>query len=269
MKFAWIAGRHIDATTARANDAKVSTLEFRRSFDVAAAFVGLTVCAPVLAAAMVAVWFSDGGAPLFFQARVGKDGLPFRLVKLRTMVVGTGRCGTNSTAADDPRLTRVGRWLRANKLDELPQLWNILVGDMALVGPRPQIESEVQRYTEAERGLLALRPGMTDFASIVFADESAILRYSDDPDRDYDLLIRPWKSGLGLYYVTVRSVGLDLALIVLTIAVCVWRPLGLRGLSWLLRRLDAPDDLVMVARRDQPLRAVTPPIPLSAPVSWP
>jgi len=129
---------------------------------------------------------------------------------------------------------------------------------MSLVGPRPNVPTEVALYSHAERGLLAVRPGITDFASIVFSDESEILRGSKDPDRDYNLLIRPWKSRLGLHYVAVRSAPLDVRLILLTVLAAVARTRALRTLQQLLERTGAPAEVVCVAGRSERLRPTLP-----------
>ena len=122
------------------------------------------------------------------------------MVKFRTMIPDAVEAGVSSTAAGDPRITRVGRILRRAKLDELPQLWNVLTGEMSLVGPRPQVEPEAALYTAEERRMLEVRPGITDLASIVFADEGEILAGAADPDLLYNQIIRPWKSRLALLY---------------------------------------------------------------------
>jgi lipopolysaccharide/colanic/teichoic acid biosynthesis glycosyltransferase len=145
------------------------------------------------------------------------------MLKFRTMVVDAARRGGDSTAADDPRLTRTGRWLRRWKLDELPNLVNVLRGEMTLVGPRPQVEWDVARYTARERHLLDVRPGITDWASIAFRNEGDIIA-GDDPDRAYDELVRPRKIELGLAYVEHRGFGTDLRILLLTALAVVGHP---------------------------------------------
>jgi lipopolysaccharide/colanic/teichoic acid biosynthesis glycosyltransferase len=158
----------------------------------------------------------DGGPVLYRGTRVGLDGRPFPMLKFRSMVVDAARMGGPSTADDDPRLTRAGSSLRRWKLDELPQFINVLRGDMSLVGPRPQVPVDVDRYTADERQLLAVRPGITDWASVFFRHEGAILAGHPDPDRAYDELIRPRKIELGLAYVRHRSLRTDLRILGLT-----------------------------------------------------
>ncbi len=138
-----------------------------RALDVAAAAAGLVVASPLLAAAAVAIKLEDGGSVLFRQRRVGKDGADFELLKLRTMVVGAEQKGAGyAVDTGDARITRVGRLLRKTSVDELPQLWNVLRGDMSLIGPRPTLRYQVERYTERQRRRLEVRPGLTGWAQI-------------------------------------------------------------------------------------------------------
>jgi lipopolysaccharide/colanic/teichoic acid biosynthesis glycosyltransferase len=225
----------------------------KRLFDIAAASLGLVLCAPILLLAMLAVWAQDFRSPLYIAPRVGRESRIFRMVKLRSMVIGADRTGISSTSANDRRITPIGAFVRATKLDELPQLWNVLVGDMSIVGPRPNVEAGVAVYTAVERKLLSVRPGITDFSSIVFADEGQILRDSRDPDRDYDLLIRPWKSRLGLFYVSRASFLLDIRLILITLLALGSRRRALDAASSLLAGLGADKDLVQLARRTESL----------------
>jgi lipopolysaccharide/colanic/teichoic acid biosynthesis glycosyltransferase len=138
------------------------------------------------------------------------------MLKFRTMIVDAERVGPSSTAGDDPRITRPGRFMRRLKLDELPQLLNVLVGDMSFVGPRPQVQWAVDLYSSEERHLLDVRPGITDWASLLFRNEGEILAGSSDPDRDYLEKIAPLKIKLGLHYVYHRSFIVDLEIILAT-----------------------------------------------------
>jgi lipopolysaccharide/colanic/teichoic acid biosynthesis glycosyltransferase len=215
----------------------------RRAIDAVAASLGLLTFAPILILASITVWLQDRGSPLYVATRIGRDGIPFRLVKLRSMVVGASGSGVDTTIASDPRVTRVGRMLRRLKLDELPQLWNVVAGHMSLVGPRPNVPREVARYNTTETAQLKVRPGLTDLASIAFADLDRILAGSTDPNRDYGLHIRPWKSRLGLLYVRKRSLRLDLEILGLTLVRLVSRRASLRGVEAILARLEAPAEL--------------------------
>jgi lipopolysaccharide/colanic/teichoic acid biosynthesis glycosyltransferase len=192
-------------------------LKLKRIFDVIASAVGLIVCVPVLVVTAALIKLEDRGPVFYRGARVGRGGRPFRLVKFRTMVVGADKLGPSSTSEDDPRITRIGRVLRRGKLDEMPQLLNVLIGDMSLVGPRPQVPWAVELYTDEERELLTVRPGITDYASIKFSNEGEVLRGSADPDRAYLELIAPEKHRLGLEYVRNRSFLLDVRILAATL----------------------------------------------------
>ena len=208
---------------------------------------------------MILVWLQDFHSPFYVAPRVGKDGRLFNMVKLRSMIAGADRTGVDSTSADDSRITSVGRFIRKFKLDEFTQLWDVLKGDMSLVGPRPNVKRETDLYTDVEKGLLDVKPGITDFSSIVFSDENDILKDSKDPDIDYNQLIRPWKSRLGLLYVEHRSFLLDCVLVLLTVVALFSREKALWGVNRLLKWLDAPADVIRVAKREELLVPVPPP----------
>lgn len=190
---------------------------FKRSLDLIIALIGLVLLSPLLVAIAIWVKASSSGPVLYAGVRVGKEGVTFSMLKFRTMVVNADRIGGSSTADDDARLTSAGRFLRRFKLDELPQLVNVLRGDMSFVGPRPQVEWAVKLYTADERRLLSVRPGITDFASLRFRNEGEILRGSTDPDRDYLEKIAPHKIRLGLYYVQHYSFFVDARILAATL----------------------------------------------------
>jgi lipopolysaccharide/colanic/teichoic acid biosynthesis glycosyltransferase len=221
--------------------------------DRVAALLGLLLLSPLLLVLAFLTWRQDGAHPLYIAPRAARGGGAFRMVKLRSMLVNADKLGGSSTSGDDARITRVGQFIRRWKIDELSQLWNVLAGDMSLVGPRPQHLAEVESYTAEERGLLTVKPGITDFSSIVFADEGEILRGTGDPDLAYRQLIRPWKSRLGLFYIAKRSLSVDLQLILFTLVRIVARERALEGAARLLERLGADEKLVSVARRIVPL----------------
>lgn len=181
------------------------------------------------------------------------------MVKLRSMVKNADKIGGASTANSDRRITWVGRLIRKYKLDEFSQLWNVLKGEMSLVGPRPQVQADVNLYTEEEYGLFAMKPGITDISSIVFSDEGSILSGRPDPDLAYNQLIRPWKSRLGLLYVRNSSLILDFKLIFLTIVAIVSREKALRRVSEIVRELGGDEKLVKVASRTEELVPTPPP----------
>lgn len=231
----------------------------KRLFDVTCALVGLLLASPVILPVMFLIWREDGHSPFYIAARIGAGGKPFQMVKLRSMVKGADRIGVDSTAANDRRVTRVGHFIRRYKLDEVVQLWNVLKGDMSLVGPRPNVKRETDLYTPAERRLLDVRPGVTDFASIVFADEGEILMGQADPDIAYNQLIRPGKSRLGIFYIDHQSIWLDVRLCWLTGVNAISRRRALAAVQGLLQRLDAPAELVELAGRHGPLQPDRPP----------
>jgi lipopolysaccharide/colanic/teichoic acid biosynthesis glycosyltransferase len=206
----------------------------KRAFDILAASLGLLVFSPLLIAVMFAIWIQDRQSPFYIAPRAARGGGAFHMVKFRSMVVNADKIGGSSTAVTDRRITAVGQFVRAYKLDELIQLWNVLKGDMSLVGPRPQVLSDAALYTNAEKRMLSVRPGITDPASIVFSDEGEILKGSTDADLLYDRIIRPWKSRLALAYIDHRSFWIDLWLILLTVVAIVSKPTALRALGALL-----------------------------------
>jgi len=195
----------------------------KRAFDVCLAGFGLLILSPLLAASAASIKLSSRGPVLYKGLRVGINGRRFNILKFRTMVANAEAIGGSTTPADDPRVTSVGRVLRRTKLDELPQLWNVLKGDMSFVGPRPQVPWAVALYTPEERLILSVRPGITDYASLQFANEGEILRGSTDPDRDYMEKIHPEKMRLSLEYVRSRSFTRDLAIIARTVG-AVFKP---------------------------------------------
>jgi lipopolysaccharide/colanic/teichoic acid biosynthesis glycosyltransferase len=189
----------------------------KRGFDLFVGGLALALLSPLLLTIAIAVWL-EGRAPVFYRGvRIGRGGVPFRIWKFRTMCVDAEGVGPSSTSADDSRLTRIGRLLRRFKLDELPQLLNVVRGEMSFVGPRPQVPWAVALYGPPEQALLKVRPGITDYASIVFADEAEILRGSGDPDHQYLEKIAPEKIRLGLEYVEHCSLSLDIRIITATI----------------------------------------------------
>jgi lipopolysaccharide/colanic/teichoic acid biosynthesis glycosyltransferase len=185
----------------------------KRSFDVIVATIALVIVAPLLALAAVMVKLSSRGPVFYRGTRVGLDGKLFPMLKFRTMVVDAESLGGSATAADDPRITRFGKFLRRYKLDEMPQFFNVLLGDMSLVGPRPEVQKYVNLYSPEEKAILTVRPGITDWASIWNSNEAAVLEGSRDPERTYEELIRPTKLALQLLYVRDYSFFVDLRIL--------------------------------------------------------
>ena len=222
----------------------------KRVFDILFAGCVLVVASPVLITAMTLVWVHDGHSPIYRAKRVGRFGRDFAMIKIRSMVVDADRTGVNSTSAGDSRVTPVGRWIRRCKLDEVSQFWNVLMGEMSVVGPRPNTRAwGVDLYTDEEKRLLTVRPGITDLASIVFADEGEILQGAENADLTYNQVIRPWKSRLGLLYIGRPSVWLDVRVAWLTALAIVSRAAALRGVEAILRELGADQDLIAICRR--------------------
>lgn len=232
----------------------------KRLFDVLLSLAILILVGPILAVLMVLVWAQDGRSPLFLGVRVGRDGRDFRMAKLRSMTADSEFKGAASTTRSDARITPLGHVLRRWKLDELPQFWNVLRGQMSVVGPRPNTRrGGVDLYTAREMGLLSVRPGITDLASILFADEADILDGAPDPDALYDEVIRPWKSRLGLLYIERRTFWIDLRIIALTALGAISHAAALEGVDAILENLGASDELRLVCRRGAPLPRAEPP----------
>lgn len=232
----------------------------KRLFDIVVSLSGLIILWPLLLLFMLLIWFQDFCSPFYVAPRARARGRTFRMIKLRSMVKNADKNGGASTAANDRRVTWVGKLIRKSKFDEVPQLWNVLIGDMSLVGPRPQVMRDVVSfYTEEEYRLFDARPGITDFASIVFADEGDILRGSENPDLKYNQVIRPWKSRLGIFYTQHQSVRTDARLILLTLTALVSRSRALAGVQHLLRSLGADQQLIDAAGRERSLEPTPPP----------
>jgi lipopolysaccharide/colanic/teichoic acid biosynthesis glycosyltransferase len=196
----------------------------KRGFDICFALCALLVSAPALAIISLWIKFDSPGPVLFRQQRVGLRGRPFAINKFRTMRVGADEQGPQITVAADPRVTRAGAFLRRHKLDELPQLFNVLIGNMSIVGPRPELSRYVDLYPREKRKLiLSVRPGITDLASIAYRDESAMLSGADDPEERYISEIMPAKLEYCCCYVTQRSMKLDLFIIWRTVAAVLCR----------------------------------------------
>ncbi len=182
--------------------------------DVVGAAAGLVILSPLLLLLVLALWIVQGRPILYRQQRVGRKGKLFTLYKFRTMRPAPGR---QITVGGDPRITPIGRWLRKTKLDELPQLWNILRGDMSIVGPRPEVPKYVDLNDPVWQRVLSVRPGLTDLASLVFIHEEEVLARFPDPEQAYKQIILPRKLKLNLRYVERQSLCLDLWLIFKTI----------------------------------------------------
>jgi len=231
----------------------------KRFFDIVVSFVGLLVVSPILFIAIFFVWMQDKKNPFYIAPRSGKDSNEFKMIKLRSMIIGADNNGVDSTRKNDIRITPIGHCIRKYKLDELMQLWNVLIGDMSLVGPRPNVKTETDLYTDIEKKLLSVRPGITDFSSIVFSDEGEILEDKDDPDLSYNQLIRPWKSRLGLVYINNQSILLDIMIIYYTIIALISKRNALDWVVAQLKKMNADIDLVIISQRKKDLFPFPPP----------
>ena len=189
-----------------------------RFCDIIFSFFGLLLLSQLFI--IVALWIViDNPGPVFYrQQRVGKDGKDFGLLKFRSMRVGADKMSLITIGDRDPRVTRAGYYIRKYKLDELPQLWNVFVGDMSLVGPRPEVRRYVDLYTEEQRKVLSVRPGITDYASIEYIDENRLLAQSKDPDKTYVEEIMPAKIALNMRYIEHKTLGEYFKIIFLTLS---------------------------------------------------
>jgi len=231
----------------------------KRLVDILASFFGLLFFSPILMIAMFLIWKKDKKSPFYIAPRLGKNGIPFKMIKLRSMVVDADKSGVVSSSNNDMRITPIGHKIRKYKLDEFIQLWNVLNGDMSLVGPRPNVKDETDLYTDIEKKLLLVRPGITDFSSIVFSDEGEILEGKENPDLTYNQLIRPWKSRLGLIYINNQSFLLDIKIIIHTLVAIFSRQ---RALNWVVSQLklfNVDSKVVKISKREQDLYPFPPP----------
>lgn len=189
----------------------------KRGIDFLAAFAGIVLFSPfwILISALVAI--TSRGPAFFRQERVGREGKIFRIVKFRSMVAGADKIGSGITRAGDARVTRFGSVIRKLKIDEIPQLWNVLVGDMSLVGPRPELPCYVANYTPEQRAVLVVRPGITDISSLRYRHEEELLARSHNPEEFYEKVVLPDKLALNLEYIQNMSFFFDLKLIFQTI----------------------------------------------------
>lgn len=231
----------------------------KRLLDFSVSFIGLLLFAPILLPVIFIVWIQDFKSPFYIPFRVGKNKMLFKMIKLRSMIVNADSSGVDSTGINDKRITRIGKIIRKFKLDELSQLWNVLMGDMSLVGPRPNVKKETDLYTDIENDLFSVKPGITDISSIVFSDEGDILADKPDPDLAYNQLIRPWKSRLGLIYIKNHSLVLDIQLIFLTVVSVFSRDLALAGVVKILSKLEVDNEIIEISKRKGDLYPFPPP----------
>lgn len=215
-------------------------LKSKRGFDFLLSGLSIFLLFPVFIIIAVLIKTTSKGSVFFRMTRIGKDKKPFIMIKFRSMVENASSNGMFVTAKGDVRITKIGNFLRRTKLDELPELWNILKGDMSFVGPRPEVEKYVKNYKETWLGVFRLRPGLTDLATLQFRDEESIMKLADDIDSAYLQVVLPLKLKLSLEYTESISLWLDLKIIILT----VW------GIT-LGRIIGRPDDRYAVKAIEQ------------------
>tara|TARA_B110000858_G_scaffold129490_1_gene147242 strand:+ start:966 stop:1694 length:729 start_codon:yes stop_codon:yes gene_type:complete len=231
----------------------------KRSFDIFTSFFGLLFLSPILLLAIFLVWKEDKRSPFYVTKRLGKNNKLFKMIKLRSMSVDADKSGVVSSSDNDIRITPIGQKIRRYKLDEFIQLWNVLIGDMSLVGPRPNVKDETDLYTDIEKELLSIRPGITDFSSIIFSDEGDILKGKDNPDLIYNQLIRPWKSRLGLIYIKNQSFLLDIKIIIYTMVAFTSKQRALNWITKQLKIMNVDSDVVNISKREVELYPFPPP----------
>ena len=231
----------------------------KRSTDISISIFILILTSPILFIFSILIWLGDRSNPIYVAKRIGKDGKEFNFYKLRSMIINADVTGVDSTSASDIRITSIGKLIRKFKIDELPQLWHVVIGKMSLVGPRPNVWNDVKIYTEVEKKLLSVKPGITDFSSIIFSDEGEILSKFEDPDLKYNQLIRPWKSRLGLFYIKKRSFILDTLLISVTLIAIFKKEIANNCIVKILEYYNADVDLIRICKRDKELEPYPPP----------
>ena len=231
----------------------------KRLFDIGLSLFGLLVFTPLLIIICLLILLEDQSSPFYIAKRVGKNGTIFKMIKLRSLIKNADKSGVDSTSSYDSRITKVGRYIRRYKLDEISQLWNVLKGDMSLVGPRPNVEAETNIYSSEEKKILNIKPGITDFSSIIFSDEGEILSNYDDPDLAYNQIIRPWKSRLGILYIDKRSFSLDFKLILLTAIALISKKTSIKYIVNLLIDYNEDNKLIEACKREKKLQPFPPP----------
>ena len=231
----------------------------KRIFDLIFSSFVIIFLSPIVLFFLLMVYLNDFQNPLFFSKRVGKNNKNFNLIKIRSMT-NTNSVNFQSTSTNDPRLTSIGVFVRKFKIDELPQFINVFLGSMSVVGPRPQIYEETLNYTNLEKKLFLVKPGITDFSSIIFSDEGDIIANSNDPDKAYDKIIRPYKSRLGIFYIEKQNMALDIFLIFATIRVIFSRRRTLNTISKKLTKYGADIRLINVSKRDRKIEIIDLPI---------
>ena len=223
------------------------------------ALIILIVLSPVFITIAILIFLTDVQSPFFISKRVGQYGNEFNMYKFRSMKNDAKLKHIVSTSDSDQRITWIGKVIRKFKLDEISQIGNILLGDMKFVGPRPNVKVETDLYTIEEQQILAIKPGITDISSIVFADLNTILSQSKDANLDYNQLVRPWKSRLALIYVKNRNFSLDIQLIFLTVYNIFFRKSALKLTQRIVAKFSSDHLLIQISGREIVLFPYPPP----------
>tara|TARA_Y100000816_G_scaffold289537_1_gene276177 strand:- start:675 stop:1412 length:738 start_codon:yes stop_codon:yes gene_type:complete len=231
----------------------------KRLFDIVLSMIVMIIAFPMIFIFAILIFLEDKNNPFYLADRVGKNFKIFKMIKLRSMSVNDNNANFGSTKSDDIRITKMGSFVRKFKLDEIVQVINVFYGQMSFVGPRPNIIKDVNLYTEEEKKLLLVKPGITDFSSIIFSDEANILEGSNQPDIKYNQVIRPWKSRLGLIYVKNKNFSLDIKLIFLTIIAIINKKIALKLVIHELKKLKVDNKLIRVCKREKKLESFPPP----------
>ncbi len=227
--------------------------------DLFISLLGIVFLSPILFVSIVFIWINDFSNPFYFAERVGINKKKFIMIKLRTMFINADKSGVESTADDDHRITKIGKIIRKFKIDEIMQLINVIKGDMSLVGPRPNTLQAVESYSNEEKKILSVKPGITDLSSIIFSDEGKILENSSEPDLDYNQLIRPWKSKLCLLYITKNNLITDYKILFLTLLSFFSTHLARNIIANSYGEIRDSKDFYAAVIRDNPLKPSIPP----------
>lgn len=228
-------------------------------FDILLSILLITILLPVFLILSLLIFLDDFRSPFYVAKRVGLNGIEFNMYKFRSMRPIEHLNHVVSTSDNDPRITKIGKFIRKYKFDELSQVFNVIIGNMSIVGPRPNVKVEVDLYSKVELNILTLKPGITDLSSIVFFDLNHILKNSRDPNTDYNQLVRPWKSQLALFYVKNHSIRLDLEIIFLTFVSLFSRKVALKGVRNILTKFSANSSLIEVCTINKKLKPQAPP----------
>lgn len=230
----------------------------KRLLDILISVNIILVSLPFVIIFIFFIYINDFKNPIYFAKRVGLKFKPITVYKLRSMTTSQNT-NFQSTSDEDPRITKVGKIIRRYKIDEFVQFYNVLFGNISIVGPRPNVQDDVVKYTSLERKILSVKPGITDFSSIVFSDEGSILKNSENPDLDYNKFIRPWKSRLAILYIENMSITIDIKLIFLTFYNLINRKKTLIYLNSILREITSDQELLKISLRESELYEKEPP----------